>query len=872
MKKFFSFISTAIVSIIFIVSILAGLSAQWMLETWPNLKMEEVMFQFVQGLGGTGGDMIVQFMIHAGGPCIAVLIMMIIMWVAMKGKPKHKIRIMMIIISIASLLCAGASIYSRVGVADYIAAQTTNSEFIEDHYADPQETAITFPEQKRNLIYIFLESMEVTFADEENGGAFKYNCIPELTKLALENEDFSGSEDKLNGGISLPYTTWTMGAMFGQTSGLPLQTSVDRNDMDTQTTFFPTIYTLGNVLQDAGYNNVLVLGSDATFGGRKTYFQEHGKYQIRDYYYAAQHGYIPAGHYVWWGMEDNFLIQMAKSTLEEYSKKDKPFNMTMLTVDTHFEDGYVCSTCGHEFDSQYANVMACSSRQISTFINWCKKQPWYDNTTIVITGDHPTMDVDFCENVSPDYTRKVYTCYMNSAVEPMMPDERRLYSTLDDFPTTLAAMGAYIEGDRLGLGTNLFSSKKTLTEELGVSEETIELSRKSKFMESKSGVDLTSKDLLTLGHMVSNATVKVLSYDEENEILRIAVDDIINENGPVYKVRAITETAEGSTIYETEAAEDGSWQTDLHVPKDQLSSTGLRIVISEKTSQPGSGIKGDTVFKYGGASLMFLGAVQNDPAAYLNTLATLDKNRYAIFITLKDNAVNGITDEIQQSLFRLGCTKDLRGLQDTYWFAVISGTRVHEESSPWYLERYGVTAGGARYLVVSSATTAPVYIARNYWSGYELYGQSAKGMNIVVWDQVNGSLVNSTYFDTRWGVPKADVRITQLNEETNLMTIRINNFSGIRDDVANVKVTIFDRKNPGRQYLYALENSENYGWAENIDISDIDVTDAVIKIDVLNNSGEYLHLPDITGDLKEYQASQSSALLPAGTSGQTISK
>ena len=153
MKKFFSFISTTIVSIIFIVSILAGLSAQWMLETWPNLKMEEVMFQFVQGLGGTGGDMIMQFMIHAGGPCIAVLIMMIVMWIAMKGKPKHKIRIMMIIISIASLLCAGASIYSRVGVADYIAAQTTNSEFIEDHYADPQETAITFPEQKRNLIY-----------------------------------------------------------------------------------------------------------------------------------------------------------------------------------------------------------------------------------------------------------------------------------------------------------------------------------------------------------------------------------------------------------------------------------------------------------------------------------------------------------------------------------------------------------------------------------------------------------------------------------------------------------------------------------------------------------------------------------------------
>ena len=34
-------------------------------------------------------------------------------------------------------------------------------------------------------------------------------------------------------------------------------------------------------------------------------------------------------------------------------------------------------------------------------------------------------------------------------------------------PTTLAAMGITIEGDRLGLGTNLFSDKKTLTEEYG---------------------------------------------------------------------------------------------------------------------------------------------------------------------------------------------------------------------------------------------------------------------------------------------------------------------------------------------------------------------------------------------------------------------
>ena len=872
MKKFFSVLSTTIVSILFIASITVALSGKWMLDTWPNMKMEELLFQFQQGLGGTGNDMIIQYMIHAGFPAIAVLIMMLVMWYALKGKPKHKIRIMMIIFSILSLVCVGASAYTRIGVADYIAAQATNSEFIKDNYADPKEVSMTFPEKKRNLIYIFLESMEVTYADEENGGAFEENCIPELTKLAQKYEDFSGSDEKLNGGVSLPYTTWTMGAMFGQTSGLPLQTSVDRNDMDTQKTFFPDIYTIGDVLKDEGYSNTLLLGSDAVFGGRKTYFQEHGDYEIRDYYYAQAHGYIPTGYYVWWGMEDSYLISMAKSTLNELSKKDEPFNLTMLTVDTHFEDGYTCSQCKNEFeDNKYANVMACSSRQISAFIKWCQEQSWYENTTIVISGDHPTMDVDFCEDVSSSYERKVYTCYMNSAVETVNPDKRRTYSTFDNLPTTLAAMGVYIEGERLGLGTNLFSTKKTLTEELGVSEETVEISKKSKFMEQMSGVDLTSKDLLSTGHMVSEASVRVKNYDYKNEILNISIDDIVNDNGPVYRVMAIVEKEEGSLIYEAECQKDGSWSASLHIPEDELETTGLRVVISERTDTPGSGIKGDTVFTYSGASLLFLGAVQNDPAGYLQTLETLDRDKYAVFITLKDNAVNGINDEIQESLFRLGARSDLRGKQNVYWFLAYSGGNMHEDISNYYMERYGITSGGYPYIIVSSATYAPVYIANRYYYGYQQYSQSAKGMNVVVWDQETGSLVNSTYFDTRWGVPEANVRITQLDEENGRMTVRIRDLTGIRDEVAGVRVTVFDYSNPRNQKTYALENDAEYGWAENIDISDIDVTDCVMKIDVLNSSGEYAHLPDITGNLKEYQSSQAPALHPADSSDTTVS-
>jgi phosphoglycerol transferase len=52
---------------------------------------------------------------------------------------------------------------------------------------------------------------------------------------------------------------------------------------------------------------------------------------------------------------------------------------------------------------------------------------------------------------------------------------------MDFFPTILASIGVSIEGDRLGLGTNLFSERKTLLEEYGYNYLYQELRKKSNF-------------------------------------------------------------------------------------------------------------------------------------------------------------------------------------------------------------------------------------------------------------------------------------------------------------------------------------------------------------------------------------------------------
>ena len=87
-------------------------------------------------------------------------------------------------------------------------------------------------------------------------------------------------------------------------------------------------------------------------------------------------------------MEDKYLFEYAKQELTEISQQDEPFAFTMLTVDTHHIGGFTCQLCGSNYEESYENAIACASAQVYNFVRWLKEQPFYENTTIVITGDH----------------------------------------------------------------------------------------------------------------------------------------------------------------------------------------------------------------------------------------------------------------------------------------------------------------------------------------------------------------------------------------------------------------------------------------------------------------------------------------------------
>ena len=546
-------------------SVLLALSVRWMFATWTNLSMDELVYHLTAPLDGTNTDMIWDYVRVCAVPTVLVIFFLVLIRMAWRKKEKvHLFRGIINLTALVGIILVLVYTWVELGIGNYLKNRNTESNFIEEEYVDPMDVAVVFPEQKRNLIYIFLESMETTYSDVDDGGAFDENVIPELTEIAQTNEDFSGIDPKLNGGYSLEGTTWTMGAMFAQTSGLPLNISISANDMDTQDSFFPGITTLGDILSDAGYTQTLLIGSEAQFGGRKLYFQEHGNYEMEDYNYAIENGLIPSDYKVWWGYEDQKLFEFAKEKLLQLSQEDEPFNLTMLTVDTHFEDGYVCEQCPTEYDTQYSNVMACSSKQVDEFVKWIQQQDFYENTTIVISGDHPTMDSDYCAEIDQEgnYDRRVFTAYINAAAYAQDQQERT-YSTFDNFPTTLAALGVQIDGDRLGLGTNLFSGKQTLLEEFGKSKVNAELKKKSEFLEKLSAVNKTNDALLIREGRMNGADADVdMTHAAEGYIpvLVTNVSDSIVNNLQGLVLTVWTEDGQTDvTWYELNPDEEGSY-------------------------------------------------------------------------------------------------------------------------------------------------------------------------------------------------------------------------------------------------------------------------------------------------------------------------
>lgn len=494
-------IKDLIVFIAILIAVIMIVGSVYYATNYADQDFEQILFYLFSGVEHTAGSVVDSVIIAC---IVPVVLLTLVLWIpttkltktdnyiVLKFRKKEfKIRIypcniirrfkktyILLIFLIAIIVTI-----SGFKVDKYISNRLQKTTIYEEYYVSKDDVKITYPENKRNLILIIAESMENSIGAIENGGAWKYSLIPELEKIAQENTNFSNTE-LIGGGLQTMGTSYTAGGMVGITSGNILRI-INPTMKSKDIKFVGGAYTLGEILQEQGYNLEIMMGSDGSFGGRTQYFLTNGGYKIFDVNYAIETGKMTNSQRVWWGFEDDKLFEWSKEELTNLASQEKPFNYIMLTADTHFTDGYLSENAEKKYEKQYENVFAYSSKSIAEFLEWIQAQDFYQNTTVVIVGDHLGMQTEFYrDNIDGEYKRTTYNAIINS-VEEDKNSKNRTFTTLDMFPTILASIGIKVEGERLAFGTNLYSGVPTLAEELGFSEFNSEVSKYSEYYNKK---------------------------------------------------------------------------------------------------------------------------------------------------------------------------------------------------------------------------------------------------------------------------------------------------------------------------------------------------------------------------------------------------
>lgn len=429
---------------------------------------------------------------------------------------------------IISLLFCFIIVYIS-GYIHYTIYTNSDSTLYEDHYVSIDEIDIKFPEKKRNLILIYLESFESNFALAKH---YQKNLIPNLSKLQQEGE-YSKNHHSLTG------SDYSIASIVASQCGIPLRFIQDR-DIWSSRYFLPQAVCFVELLKREGYQTTIIKAADIKFTNADLFSLSHGYNEAMgvDEILATIPQEEHASHMgTFEGVKDKTLLDFAKKKLESFDK-DKPFMLTLFSLDTHTPGYFSDNTCSHEFND-LRDIFMCSDKTIYEFISWLKESPYWENTTVVVLGDH--LLPSRIKTIGRP-KRGIYNVFLNLP-DNLKIDKNKDFSTYDLAPTILESLNVKMSPRGFGLGRSMFNSADTLVAKLGKNNFKILLKKKSEIYNSfTKPLDKRSDKFspYKLGTHLNNDSLTAYSDSYDNSLgayyfdrFSFKLDDIASDN---YKV------------------------------------------------------------------------------------------------------------------------------------------------------------------------------------------------------------------------------------------------------------------------------------------------------------------------------------------------
>jgi len=218
-----------------------------------------------------------------------------------------------------------------------------------------------------NVILVVWESFTHKALDRSEG---EKPVMPRFNSLIQEGIYFSqvyASGDRTNKGLP---------ALLSGYPSLP-KTTVIHSPSKSQ-----KLQVLSRLFAGKGYSTSFFYGGEPEFANIKSYLLFGGFDPI-----IGKGDFTQSDMNSKWGAHDGVVKD---KVLAELNKQKKPFFATWLTLSSHepFETPEKVVIEGKSNTSRFLNSLHYTDKVLGEFIDECKRQEWWKNTVIIVTGDH----------------------------------------------------------------------------------------------------------------------------------------------------------------------------------------------------------------------------------------------------------------------------------------------------------------------------------------------------------------------------------------------------------------------------------------------------------------------------------------------------
>lgn len=342
-------------------------------------------------------------------------------------------------------------------------------KYTEENYAEPDSELFGIAEG-RNVIYLHLESFQQFLIDyeleDENGEL--HEVTPFLNSLFHDEatQSFENFFHQVGQGKTADSEMLLENSLFGlPQGGAFVQVGTDN-----------TFQSASQILRsEAGYTSAMFHGNVGSFWNRNDTYKSMGI----DYFFDSDDYTFTSENTLEYGMKDKIFFQESVQYLEQLQQ---PFYSKFITVSNHFpypldeeNADFPAATTDDETINNYFVTAHYLDQAIEEFFNYLKESGLYDNSIIVLYGDHYGISNSRNQSLAPllDEDPLEWSNYDNAMMQrvPLMyhipgTTNGEIHSEyggmVDMLPTLLNLLGIETK-DYVLLGSDLFSEDSSQT-------------------------------------------------------------------------------------------------------------------------------------------------------------------------------------------------------------------------------------------------------------------------------------------------------------------------------------------------------------------------------------------------------------------------